>query len=76
MMNLYIVIYIAGLVGGTVEALPYDMEECQHRATAEMAKIDPTITTPDGFSARDVRFVCEWHDVRPENQPGAGVQHD
>jgi hypothetical protein len=71
-MKLYIVIYLAGLIGGTIGPLPYDMEECQRRVAAEMAQVDPTITTPNGFSAKDVRLACEWHEVRPGTQPGAG----
>lgn len=73
-MKLYIVIYMAGLIGGTVGPLPYDEAECRRRIDALTAQIDPTITTPEGFSSKNVRFACEWHAVRPNNQPGAG-QH-
>jgi len=72
-MNLYIVIYIAGLIGGTVGPLPYGLKECQQRAVETLAEVDPNVVTPQGYRGSDVKMVCEWHDVRPGNDPAAGT---
>lgn len=68
LLKLYIVIYVTGQIAGTVGPLPYGVEECEKRTQAHMAKVDPTIVTPDGYSAKDVRLSCEWHILRPENE--------
>jgi hypothetical protein len=66
-MQLYLIIYIAGLIGGVVGPLPFAMEECERRAA--QARADPSAITPGGFSASDVRLACEWHTTRPESDP-------
>lgn len=68
-MKLYIVIYIAGLIGGTVGPLPYGIAECESRATELNALPRPNVVTPQGYTAADVLFACEWHATRPENDP-------
>ncbi len=70
-MNLFIVIYIAGQIGGTVGPLPYGMEECQLRAATQWSKGDPNIVTPQGYTMQDIRLTCGWHEVRPGNDPDA-----
>ena len=71
-MRLYIVIYLAGLVGGTVGPLPYDEAECERRVSAQMASLDRGVTTPSGYTADDVDLRCEWHTERPILNPKAG----
>lgn len=71
-MKLYIVIYLAGLVGGTVGPLPYGFDECQRRAAEKQAEADPSVVTPQGYRASDVKLVCEWHSTRPGDDPKAG----
>lgn len=72
MAKLYIVIYLAGHIGGTVGPLPYGFEECDRRAAEQMATADPSVVTPQGYRASDVKLVCEWHETRPGNDPEAG----
>ena len=67
-MKLYMVIYLAGQIVGTVGPLPYDAKLCEQRAAEKMAEADHTVTTPEGFTTKDVRLTCEWHAIRPENQ--------
>lgn len=64
-MKLYMVIYFAGVIGGTVGPLPYGIEECQDRAAEIMAGANQDVVTPDGYTARDVKFECEFHEQRP-----------
>lgn len=64
-MKLFIVIYIAGHMGGSIGPVPYGMEECKDRAEAFLSKGDPNAVTPEGYTIKDVQFVCEWHDQRP-----------
>lgn len=66
-LELYMVIYMAGHVAGTIGPLPYDMEECKHRAEELWAKGHADRVTPDGFTMKDVKFVCEKHTIRPKN---------
>lgn len=73
-MKLYIVVYIAGLIGGTVGPLPYGPDECARRVAEQHAALNRDLTTPQGFTWRDIRFECEWHAVRPDNHPSAGKQ--
>lgn len=68
MSKLYIVIYIAGQIGGTVGPLPYGIDECRLRAAAQYATMDPKVVTPEGITARDVMFACEFHIIRPQNE--------
>jgi hypothetical protein len=63
--KLWIVVRIAGDVGGTVGPLPYGMEECQYRAAHFMDYADPHVVTPQGYMVKDVSFTCEWHPRRP-----------
>lgn len=71
-MKLYLVIYMAGLIGGTVGPLPYGIEECHSRASEILAQLDQSVITPQGFTAKDVRLECEFHDTRPLLDDGAG----
>jgi hypothetical protein len=67
-MKLFVVIYIAGQIGGTVGPVPYDMDECRVRAAEMYGTIDPATRTPQGITKQDVRFECELHAQRPANQ--------
>ena len=73
-MKLWMVIYIAGHIGGTVGPRPYGLSECKERAVAEEKSMNPNVTTPQGYSAADVKFVCEFHEARPENDPSAAIE--
>ncbi len=66
-MKLFIVIYIAGLIGGTIGPLPYDFKECKRRAAEKMAEFDQKVITPEGYRASDVKLICEWHVNRPSH---------
>jgi hypothetical protein len=65
-MSIYLVVYIAGLVGGSIGPLPYDMAECQRRAETYNAEQGTDHVSPQGWSRDDVLFVCERHSKRPE----------
>lgn len=67
-MNLFFVIYVAGVLGGTVGPLPYGMEECQRRAAEMWSGFKPGVLTPEGLTRDDVVFKCEFHDQRPSNE--------
>ena len=67
-MNLWLVIYMTGKVGGSVGPLPYDFTECQSRVVDMYRQLRPDVVTPDGRTAADVRFACEYHDARPINE--------
>ena len=68
-MQLFMVIYITGLIGGTVGPLPYGFDECEARAAAATreAAQQVSVVTPSGVTGRDVRLACEYHSVRPAN---------
>ena len=68
-MKIFIVIYVAGLISGAIQ-VPYDMAECQKRIVAHDLNF-PT----DKIVYPDVRFVCEQHDTKLDNQPGASKMH-
>lgn len=71
-MKLYMIIYVAGLIGGTVGPLPYGMDECERRVGGMKDGADRSVISPEGYTADDIHFVCEWHTVRPGNDPRAG----
>lgn len=74
-MKLYMVIYIAGLIGGTAGPLPYGEDECHARADAMLVGTND-VETPQGYSRKDIRFACEWHNRRPDNDPKAGAPRE
>ena len=63
-MKLFMVIYVSGLIGGTIGPLPYDETECERRAVRLMNLCDPT-KTAHGRTCADIRFKCERHNSRP-----------
>lgn len=67
-MKLFMVIYFAGQIGGTVGPLPYGIEECRTRAADIMSNAKQDVVTPEGYTARDVKFECEFHRERPANE--------
>lgn len=67
MIKLYLIIYMGGLIGGTVGPLPYDEAECKHRA-ADLAKAYNVARGLEGVSGDQFAFKCEWHEQRPALQ--------
>lgn len=65
-MKLFMVIYVGGLVGGTIGPLPYDMDECERR----MAEISEG--KDDALRKYSVTFACEFHNERPKGDPSLG----
>lgn len=55
----FVILTLAGEVGGTVGPVPYDIDECQHRVaewTADAAEHHV-----------ELKFECRFATVRPEN---------
>ena len=69
-MKLFIVIYLAGRIGGTVGPHPYDYEECVDRAAWQQTQCVENPASPYGCA--EISFTCEWHMDRPANDPEAG----
>lgn len=69
-MKLYIVIYLTGAIIGSVGPLPYDEKECQRRTVSELSTISDALS---GDAMMGLRMECEWHAVRPPNDPSAAV---
>lgn len=65
-MKLFMIIYLAGQVGGAIGPLPYGVEECRSRADELIASADPTVETPEGYTLEDLRIACEFHEERPK----------
>lgn len=61
MSKLFVVMYLAGKIGAAWGPVPYDMNECLNRVADIMSGVDPTVVTPNGYTAKDVRFECEYH---------------
>lgn len=75
MPSLYFVIVIFGMTAGTVGPLPYDKSECENRAQEFRDHRDAN--HKDGITVNgrevkrgDVQFRCEYHIVRPVEDPG------
>lgn len=66
MNHLYMMIYLAGQLVGTVGPLPYDMDECLYRADKKWHEGKPDVVTPDGLTMRDIKLTCEYHESRPK----------
>ncbi len=64
-MKLYLIVYVAGKVIGFTGPLPYDMAECQRRATIEQRSC-----VNGAFQCADIRYRCEWAQGRPAIDPG------
>lgn len=75
-MKLWIIIYVAGQIGGSVGPVPYDVAECNSRAASYKQQIDKAIAegkTPDGkpipadqmSKLRLIHIACEYRDERP-----------
>lgn len=77
-MDLYLIIYTAGVIGGVFGPLPYDMAECITRrdeariqqSNGLHAGINVQTGNPMTQEERDgvasLSFECEYRDVRPE----------
>lgn len=64
--GLYMVIYFKGMIAGSAGPLPYDMKECLVRTNDIIASANYDYVSPEGFSAKDVMFKCEYRDDRPK----------
>ena len=76
-MSLWIVIYSASVVGGSIGPLPYGMEECQTKnapmEAARMQAIETGYSEAQGrnLSADEINQLeelssrCEYHETRP-----------
>lgn len=58
-MKLWMVIYLAGKIGGVAGPLPYDLAECQSR----IADMQHEARQPP--ASLGLSFKCEFHEARP-----------
>lgn len=76
-MNLFLILYVSGHIGGVIGPLPYDMSQCLAVA-AEMAgkrdaaladnvnrKTGQQFTADERKTVETMSFSCEMHSVRP-----------
>ena len=73
-MKLWIIIYLAGELVGSVGPLPYGPDECEKRIAEKMAEANHDVVTPGGFTTKDVRLACEYRDARPRLSEGAPLK--
>lgn len=64
-MTLYSMIYIGGVLVGAIGPLGTTQGWCEQRNAEIMAGGNPDAVT-DGWTLKDIRLACEWHDKRPE----------
>lgn len=64
-MKLFMVIYFAGQVAGSVGPLPYGIEECRQRSADILAHGNKDVTTSEGIRLNDVKFDCQFLNERP-----------
>lgn len=64
-MKLFMLIYLGGILVGSIGPLPYDKEECEARAADKMAGGNPEVVTPDGWRLKDIEIKCDYFDGRP-----------
>lgn len=69
-MKLWMIVYLAGQIVGSIGPLPYGMDECVLRADDQMSALDHSIITEEGYTAEDVGFSCEWRDEHPRLRSG------
>lgn len=78
-LSLFLIIYAAGTVGGTIGPLPYGLDECERHAQSMRAQITARLATgryEDGTAikanpgmaerAKSMTFTCEYRASRPE----------
>ena len=69
-MKLFMIIVLAGKIGGNAGPLPYDMEECESRALE--LRLQCTDKPENPYRCAEIEFKCEWREHRPINDPTAG----
>jgi hypothetical protein len=75
MGKLYVLIYLAGKLVGTIGPLPYEMDECLERSSEKMTIINRDTFKRDGSHANDLELRCEYRLTRPVLDDGTeGVQ--
>ena len=77
-MNVFMIIYTAGTIGGVIGPLPYSMGEClvkRDEARQEQAaglerginvKTGQPLTDGEREGVASLEFECEYHEERPQ----------
>ena len=65
-MNLWFVVHLSGAIVASVGPLPYGYQHCLDEIASVTASLDRSVTTEEGYSARDLKFTCELSDARPQ----------
>lgn len=77
-MNLFLIIYAAGTIGGAIGPLPYDMDKCiMYRDEAREQRVDGLalginvqtglpMTDEERAGVESLSFECEYHENRPQ----------
>ncbi len=66
-MKLYLVIFIHGLVAGSVGPTPLTLANCEAYAAQRMAACDDSKASADtDFTCADITLKCEYHAKHPE----------
>lgn len=73
-LELFVVMYLGGLIGGVIGPIPASTtgRECQTLVAEIHASMNYSVITESGWTAKDVRFECEYHVTRPQLHPLAG----
>lgn len=83
-MNLFLIIYTAGTIGGAVGPLPYDMGQCIiHRDEAREQRAEGLslginvktglpMTDAERAGVESLSFECEYRETRPQLGEVAG----
>jgi hypothetical protein len=64
-MPLWIIFYLASHISMVIGPVPYDMEECKLAVAEQMMRLNYDVTTDEGYTAKDVKILCEYHAERP-----------
>lgn len=48
--------------------VPYDLEVCKLMAAEQAMHLNYDVVTEDGYTAKDVKIKCEYHQERPHPQ--------
>jgi hypothetical protein len=60
-MKIFIVWYLAGMMGGAVGPMPKTFAECEASLPGTIEYLRDTTPLPPGYSIDDFVFKCEWH---------------
>ncbi len=68
-MKLFVVVYIFGLVAGSIGPSPLSMKECEKLIASELASCDDSNAPADApFRCSDIKLQCEYLAEHPEIQ--------